>query len=233
MKLFAFALVLLFALPLHAEVTRLGELTLGQTLEKSKFRMAKLYGCGGGLSQQIEGGKIVAVDFTGGGCKQADVEMLIAKEYGYAKPIVSVDKSTSLWEGKTASILVTTGADGDVVVRMVPPGKGAKRGCFADDGFATFWNAWKVAVEKKDVAPVAMFSFPLKTREGHALIKDASELGWRSLISSDQRTGIARGTIKPSCTALEGAYTLKLDDRSLLARQVDGKWLWAGFDVKR
>lgn len=228
-RILAIALTL-FSIPTHAEVTKLGDHSLGQVLAKSKFAKGAAFGCTGNFRQEIEKGKVSGVDFTAEGkCKASDIEAQIEKDYG-AKPIVSVDKSAKLWEGKTGSVMVVTAMTGSVTVKLLPPGPGAKRACFADDGFAAFWKTFKDGIDKPD-AVAATFKFPVKDYDDKVVLKDAKALGkkWAAMVDADDKKEITSGKLTPTCAIdLGGIYNLRLGNSNLSfeAKQIGGKWQW-------
>lgn len=221
---------LLFAPAANAELTKLGDYSLGQSLAKSVFvKSATVLGCTGSLRQEIEKGKVSAIEFTPDGkCDKRALEAAIEKDYG-AKPIASVDKKTRLWEGKTGAAIVLQGMSGDVRVRVVAAGLGTKRVCFADDGFAAFWKSFKDNLGKADAA-AAMFKFPLKDFDDKVVAKDAKALAkkWPKLIDDDDKTEIASGKLTPVCEFTTDNYSLRLGNSnvSFEAKQVGGKWMW-------
>jgi hypothetical protein len=221
--------VSLFAATVQAEVTKLGEHSLGQSLAKSKFAKGTLYGCQGSFRQELDKGKVSGVEFTSSGkCKAADVEAAVKKEMG-GEPIVSTDKTAKLWEGKTGSMIVMSGTTGTVVVKLVTPGPGAKRVCFAEDGFTAFWKSFKDNLGKADAA-AAMFKFPIKDFDDKIVAKDAKALAkkWPSMIDDEDKKEIASGALVPTCELATANYNLRLGGSNLSfeAKQVGGKWMW-------
>ena len=134
-----------------------------------------------------------------------------------------------LWEGKTGSMMVITARTGSVTIRLLPPGPGAQRPCFADDGFAAFWKTFKESIDKPD-AVAKSFKFPLKDFDDTVKVKDAKTLAkkWSSMIDDADKKEIASGSLTPTCSIAVGTYDLSLSESnlSLEARQVGGKWMW-------
>jgi len=229
MKLATFAIAAVsLSSTVSAEVTKLGEFSLGQSLAKWKMSKGSVFGCPGSFGQKLANGKIVGVEFNSSKCKAADVEAAVKKEYG-AAPIVSTDKTAKLWEGKTASVIVVSAISGGVTVKLVPPGPGAKRVCFADDGFAGFLKTFKASIDKPDAA-AAMFAYPIKDFDGKVVIKDAKALAkkWPTLIDGDDKKELASGALVPTCTMEIDSYSLRLGNSnvSLEAKKIGDKWQW-------
>jgi hypothetical protein len=221
--------VSLLALPATAEVTKLGDFSLGASQAKAKFAKGSAFGCQGSFGQRIDAkNKISGVEFTSSGkCKAADVERLVEKEYG-GKPIVSTDKKAKLWEGKTSAVIVVTRMSG-VTVKLVTPGAGAKRACFPDDGFAAFWKTFKDGLGKADAA-AATFKYPIKDFEGKVVVKDAKAMAkkWPTLIDADDKKELASGELLPTCSIDVETYDLRLANSyvSFEAKKIGDKWMW-------
>lgn len=233
MKLHAWVVVvgsLTAGVTVRAEVTKLGEFSLGQPLAKSKFAKGALYGCQGSFRQDIAKGKIVGVEFTSSGrCNPSLITMAVKKEMGGASPIVSTDKKAVLWEGKAGSVIVIMPVTGGVTARLVAPGPGAKRVCFADDGFAAFWQTFKDSLDKP-AAAAELFKYPIKDVEDELVAKDAKALAkkWPSMIDGDDKKELASGKLVPTCDLGTSTYDLRLGNSgvSFEAKQVGGKWMW-------
>lgn len=234
-KPIAFALVSLLASSASADITKIGDFALGQKLDKSTVKMGTYFGCKGGITQQVDKGAIVRVSFESQSCKAADVEAQIQKEYGNAAPIVSVDKTAKLWEGKTGSVVVITSVSGAVGVKVLPPGAGAKRACFADDGFAAFFKDFKAALDKPDVA-AKQFKLPIKDFDGKVVAKDAKALAklLPAMIDKADRKELAAGTLSATCDLSLSTYNLRLgnSNASFEAKQVGGTWQWVEINAE-
>ncbi len=231
MKRIAIVLASLFALPAHAELTKLGEWRIGAPIVKQPFiKSTTVLGCTGSLRQSGDKQrKVNAVVFSPDSkCDKKALQAAVEKEYG-AKPIASTDKTAWLWEGKTTSVLISQGLSGDTRVTLLPPGPGAKRACFADDGFAAFFKTFVAAIDKPDAA-VATFKFPIKDFDDTVVAKDAKALKkkWASLIDPEDKKELASGKLGPTCDVGTATYNLRLGNSnvSFEARQVGDKWMW-------
>jgi len=219
--------VVVSAASARAELTSLGDFALGQKLAKAKFAKGSALGCTGSFRQGLDSGKIREVSFSpDGACQAAALEAQLEKEYG-GKPIVSVDKTVKLWEGKTGSAMLISSRSGSLTVKVLRPGNGAKRACFADDGFAAFWKNFVATVEQP-AAVAASFAFPVKNYDDKVVIKDAKALAkqWPTLIDPADRKELATGSVTPSCSVDTATYDLSLPESNLglEARVVRGGW---------
>lgn len=222
--------LVLFTLPAQAEITKLGDWAVGQPSRKQSFlKSVTALGCTGSLRQGGDKGKVTEVVFSPDSkCDKKALDAAIEKEYG-AKPIWSTDKTARLWEGKTGSVLLKVGMSGDTTVKLGPPGAGAKRGCFADDGFPAFFKTFKGALDKPD-AVAATFKFPIKDFEGKVVAKDARALvkKWPKLVEADDKSEIASGKLVPTCDVGDETYNLRLSNSnvSFEAKRTGDVWQW-------
>jgi hypothetical protein len=212
----------------YAELAKLGDFALTDTPKKSGFaKVTAVLGCAGSVRHEMKGGKVVAVELSAEKCTKASVEAALAKEYPGVTPVTSPDGEAKLWEGKTTSVILRSGMS--LAVRLVAPGPGAKRTCFADDGFAAFYKTFTqaVATNKADTI-AASFAFPIKDFEGKVRIKDAKAFAkkWPKLIDSADLKELA--TLTATCDLGTETYSLGLSnsDTSFEARKVGDRWMW-------
>ncbi|MEO8707051.1 MAG: hypothetical protein ABI867_43895 [Kofleriaceae bacterium] len=219
----------------HAEVGKLGDFKLGDKV-KPKTVKGTVFGCAGDLYPDIDRSKkIKRVRFTAKTCKATAVAAAITKEFG-AAPLTNA-AGDRLWEGKKASVILSTSlaaSESSAVILLVPPGAGAKRTCWADDGFAAFWTTFKTAVAGgKPEAIAASFGFPVKNFENKVKIKDAADFApkWAALDATDI-AGLGSGKLAAKCDVDDERYKLRLDDSyaELTATKVKGTWHWTALD---
>ena len=223
----------------RAEVTKLGDFTLGQEVKKPATAKLTVFGCAGELRPEIDRSKkVVKVKFTAGNCKDVDViAAAITKDFG-GSPIANT-AGDRLWEGKSASLILSTSlasAPSQPIIMLVPPGPGSKRTCWADDGFATFWSGFKAAVASGKPAAVATsFAFPVKDFEGKVLIKNAKMFASRfaRIIGDSDAKAITAGELTPTCKLDEDSYRLPLSGTNgeLGAKKLGGAWQWSSMDA--
>jgi hypothetical protein len=239
MRLLVTFLVLLTTAPARAEITKLGDLQLAQQIKKPATVSITLFGCAGSMRPEIDKRKqVTRVRFDGDHCAKLVKSMTaaISKDFGGA-PLVNAN-GDELWEGKTASIILTTslsaGRDRPSILLLSPAG-GSKRPCWADDGFAAFWTTFKAAIAGgKGVAIAAAFAFPVRDFEDKVRFKDARSLAkhWTTIIDKRDAEEVGRGELTASCMLDDATYELSLSDsnHSLTATQVDGVWHWSTLD---
>lgn len=218
----------LFSSTAHAELTKLGEFALTDTPKKAGFAKITALGCAGSVRHELGSGKVVAVEFSADKCTKAGLEAALTKEYPGVTPIVNTDGSAKVWEGKTTSVIMRSGTS--LSVRLVRPGAGSKRVCFADDGFAAFFKTFKDAVASNKVdAVAATFKLPIKDFEDKVRIKDAKAFAkkWPKLIDAADKQALATD-LAPSCDLATESYNLRLSDSymSFEAKKVGDKWMW-------
>jgi hypothetical protein len=219
----ALVLILVSSLPAHAELAKLGDFSLTDKVKKAGFAKVTLYGCKGSLKHDMGKGKVEGITFSADSACTA-IEAAIKKEYPGA-PLTSTDGLIKLWEGKTSSVLLTRGE-----LRLVLPGAGAKRTCFADDGFAAFLATFKTAVAggKLD-AVAATFKFPVKDYDDKVVIKDAKAFAkkWPAMLDGADAKALAT-ELEATCNNPTDTYDLSLPESSfsLEAHKVGDRWLW-------
>ena len=225
------AAIALAAPSARAEVTRLGNLSLGLKARKPMTLRTYLYGCAGTLRSTLGAKKVVQVRFSARNCNVDSVAAAITKQQGRA-PVVN-GQGDRLWEGKTASLILSTSLSTQTtpVLLLVPPGAGSKRTCWPDDGFAPFWSTFKAAVASRNAATMAAsFVFPARDYEGTVLFANARDLAnaWTDLIDHEDATRIAAGELAPSCRVDGNRYRLILESGyyELDATKVGGVWRW-------
>jgi len=222
---------LVICAPARAEITKLGEHSLGQVIKRPTTSKARLYGCRGSLRASTDRKRRVKkVRFEAVGCKLPAVTAAITRAAG-KKPI-SNPAGDKLWEGRRASIILTTHGGNAPLILLVPPGPGAKRPCWSGDGFAKFWTRFRAATGSHDAARIAgSFAFPLK---GSIPIADArtfaAKLG--DLIDDTDLAAIAGGTLTASCRLEDEIYRLVLtsSNAGLVATRIRGAWRWTRRD---
>lgn len=220
---------MLFSSTAYAELAKLGDFALTDTPKKAGFAKVTTLGCAGSVRHEMGSGKVDAVELSAGDkCTKAALEAAIAKEYPGVTPITSTDGEAKLWEGKTSSVILRSGSG--LYVRLVRPGAGAKRTCFADDGFAAFFKTFKDAVaSNKADAVAATFKFPVKNYDDKVKFKDAKAFAkkWPKLIDAEDKKALA-ADLKPTCDLGVETYSLSLSDSyiSLEAKKVGDKWVW-------
>jgi hypothetical protein len=225
--------VLLASAPARAEVTKLGGFSLGQKVRKPAIARMSLYGCAGGLRPFVDTHKkVVQVRFSTRGCSVETVAAAITKHQKHA-PIVNA-RGDRLWEGKTASIILSASMSSQTtpIILLVPPGAGAKRICWPGDGFDAFWSRFKAAVASgKPDAVAGSFLFPAKDYEGTVLFATARELAnkWGDVIDHEDAKRIAAGELTPTCRVDGDRYKLILESSyyELDATLVKGAWKWS------
>jgi hypothetical protein len=230
----ATALLLVLALrPTHAraEIAALGGLKLGQPYKKAAQKKVTLYGCAGNLYASADGdNKVVKVTFYGGRtCSAASVAAAVGKDFGGSA--IANAAGDKLWEGATASVILTRTADRAPMLELVPHGAGSKRTCWPDDGFAPFWAAFKSGVASgKPDAVAASFAYPFAAADGTVKFKDAGDFAanWVTLINADDVKAIAGGKKAPACSIDDEHYTIYFAEayaRVTAVRSGDG-WHW-------
>ncbi len=228
MKTITFVLTTLLASTAHAEISKLGDYTLGLEAKKPVGpKTATVLGCHGTIRPALEKGRVVGATLAADAdCKAADVEAQLTKEYG-AAPIVDHDKRVKLWEGKIGSVLLVTPPSEPPLIHLELPGAGAKRMCFSQDGFAAFWKTFKAAVDKPEAA-VATFKFPVKDFDGKVISKDAKALAkqWPTLLDGADKKQLASGALIPTCAPDGYILRLSKSNLSLQAKQVGETWQW-------
>lgn len=221
----------LLATPVHAELTKLGPYALTDTPKKSQFSKVKsVLGCAGSVRHVMRGDKLVGIELATSKCDARTLEAALRKEYT-GEPIVSRDGNAKLWEGKTSAVVLDTRS---ASVRLGAPGPGAKRTCFADDGFAAFFQTFRAAVTagKLDAA-AASFAFPIKDLDAAVRIKDAKDFArqWPKLLDPADKQALAKD-LEATCDLGTETYDLSLSNSnlSLTARKIDGRWQWVELD---
>ena len=225
--------VLLGAAPAGAEVTRLGGLQLGQKARKPTTVRTHLYGCAGVLRSSLGGAKkVVQVKFSARNCTADAVAAALTKQQGRA-PVVNA-QGDRLWEGKTASVILSTSlsTQSTPILLLVPPGAGSKRTCWPDDGFAPFWATFKAAVSSSNPSTMAAsFVFPARDYEGTVMFATARDFAnsWSDVIDHEDATRIASGELAPTCRVDGDRYRLILESGyyELDATKVKGVWRWS------
>jgi hypothetical protein len=211
--------------PARAELTKVGEFSLTDKVKKAGFAKTTVFGCKGNVKHDMGTGKITSVTFRAEGkCDAAAIEAAIRKEYP-GEPLKSTDGAIKLWEGKTSSVMLT-----GTEVRLGFPGPGAKRTCFAADGFAAFYQTFKAAVASgKADAAAASFKFPIKDFEDTVVIKNPKAFAkkWPSMLDAADAKALA-GDLRPTCDNATDSYSLSLRDSniSLEAKQIGDRWFW-------
>jgi hypothetical protein len=206
----------------HAELAKLGDFALSDKIQKVKAAKATVLGCAGSVKHEVDTTKVTGLSFTGDKCDQAALAAAIQKEYA-AKPITSTDGRTRLWEGKTSAIMLT-GKE----LRLLPPGAGSKRACFADDGFPAFFKTFKdaLAAGKAD-AVAAQFKFPIKDFDDKVVVKDAKAFAKKfdEMFDKDDRKA---GALEATCDVTLEYYETSLANSNfgLEARRVGDQWKW-------
>lgn len=237
-KILTIGFMVALAAPVNAEIVKLGDLALGQSVTTPKTVKIELFGCAGELRPEIDRSKkVVKVVFSATRCK--DLQGLVAaitKDFG-GTPIENTE-GAKLWEGKTASVMLGFPlAPSRPSILLVPPGPGSKRACFADDGFAAFWSGFKTALATGKVDKVApSFKFPLKNFEDKVVLKDAKALvkRWSSVFGAEDLAKIANGSLTAKCNLSGEYYNLPLhgSNTALSARRVGDRWLWLEIEAE-
>ena len=213
----------------HAELAKLGDFALTDTPKKAGFaKVTAVLGCAGSVRHEMSSGKVEAIELSADKCTKDALEAAITKEYPGVKPITSTDGEAELWEGKTTSVILRSGMS--LSARLVRPGAGAKRTCFADDGFAAFFKTFTDAVaSNKADAVAATFKFPVKDYEAKVRIKDAKAFAkkWPKLIDAADKTALATD-LTATCDVVQQNYTLRLSDSysSFEANKIGEQWFW-------
>ena len=225
------------AVPARAEIAKLGDLQLGQEVKKPTLQKVTLFGCAGSMVPKVDmHERITLIEFDGAACGKLVKSMTaaITKAFGGA-PLVNAT-GDALWEGTTASIILTRSlsASGSPTVLLLPPGGGAKRVCWADDGFAAFWSKFKAAVASgKGKAITAAFAFPLRDFEDKVRFKTAKALAakWKTIVGKQDIEELGAGKLTARCSLDARTYELSLDsDYLLTATRIDGVWHWSELD---
>ena len=225
----AVVVVAIAAAPAGAELAKLDKLALTDKVKKVGFaKDVTVLGCKGSVRHELDKVKVIGITFTANDkCDLAAVSAAIQKEYP-GKPIVSSDGKAKLWEGKTSSILLLD--ESRLQIRLITPGAGSKRPCFADDGFATFFQSFKNALAgNKADAVAAMVKFPLKDFEDKVFIKDAKTFVKKFDETFDESDRKEAADLTAACDIREASYEVQLPNSNidLEARQIDGQWKWA------
>jgi hypothetical protein len=219
--------------PAKAEITKLDKLALGQKWKKAKPKQITLYGCQGSLfAAPGKDKKVSKVTFESASkCSLSAMATAITNEFG--SPAKTNANGDSLWEGTTASIILTQASyqPGVPIMYLVPPVAG-KRVCWGDDGFDAFWASFKKAVATgKGAAIAASFKLPFTDEDGNFEIKDAKafETRWTELIGKDDAKELASGTMKPTCSIPDEQYTISLGEPNgeLKASRKGDAWQWS------
>ena len=213
----------------HAELAKLGDFALTDTPKKAGFaKVTSVLGCAGSVRHEMGSGKVDAIELSAEKCTKAALEAAIAKEYPGVTPIASTDGDAKVWEGKTTSVILTSGMS--LSVRLVRPGAGAKRTCFPDDGFTAFFKTFKDAVaSNKADAVAATFKFPVKDYDDKVRFKDAKAFAkkWPKLIDAADKKALATD-LTATCNVALQQYNLRLSDSyaSFDAKKIGDQWFW-------
>jgi len=219
--------ILLLARAAHADVTKLGDFALGQEVKKPTTVKVKLYGCTGELRPTTDRKKkVTRVRYEATACTLASAAAAITKQLGAP---ISNPAGDRLWEGKTASLVMTNRGGNAPLILLVAPA--TKRVCFPGDGFAAFWTDFKTAVANgKRNAIAASFAFPLKSFDGKVVIANAADFidHYAEHFDAADLKAIAGGTSAAECKLAEEHYLLRLDSSNaeLLATRIRGTWKW-------
>ena len=220
--------VLVLATSADADITKLGDIALGQPGKTATVKTT-VFGCAGEIRTQVDRAKKVTyVELLTGACNRDAIAAAITKETGIT-PIPNAD-GAKLWEGTTASLILQ-----ENVVRLVPPGAGSKRVCWPDDGFVAFYTRFRAAVKSSNGTSIAAsFAIPLKDYSGKVRFNTAKKLAsaWTKLINGDDVSDIAEGTSKPRCSYEDESYRLRLPDSygEIIARRINGMWKWVEYN---
>ena len=207
----------------HAELAKLGEFSLTDKVKQVKEAKATVLGCSGSVRHEVDRVKVTGVSFTGEKCDQTALAAAIQKEYP-GKPVSSTDGKTRLWEGKTTSVMLTGSK-----LRLLSPGAGSKRVCFADDGFATFFKTFKDALASgKADAAAAMFKFPVKDFDDKVIVKDAKAFVKKFDATFDKDDRKEAGELEATCDLTLEYYATSLSNSNigLQARKTGDQWKW-------
>lgn len=225
------ALLVAIALPAQAEVTKLGDFSIGQTVKKPTGVKVSLWGCDGSVRPDIDKkGKVVRVDFGVDKCKDKKaLAAAITKDFGSAP--IDGPEGAKLWEGKTTAVLLIFPVTSTAKISLLPPGLGKKRVCFVDDGFPAFWTEFKTALATGKADKVAAsIKFPLKDYDGKVQVKDAKALAkkWKDVFDADDLKKIAAGELSAGCDVSDEEYRLNLEgsNKALLGKRTGDKWQW-------
>ncbi len=218
------------ASPGSAEITSLGKYRLGRPA-KRLVQKTRLFGCRGSLRASTDRRrKIRKVRFEARGCKLGAVAAAITRS-ARKRPVRNAT-GDRLWEGRRASVILTTHGGGAPLVLLVPARRGAHQACWPRDGFAAFWSKFRHTVASGDAKRVAgSFAFPLK---GSVPIDNAKSFATRypEVIDDVDAAAIAKGSVAAECQLEQERYRLLLSSTGaeLVADRVRGGWRWTRRD---
>jgi hypothetical protein len=227
-------LVLLAASPAAAEITSLGGFSRGQEPASGKGKKDTLLGCAGTAYPSLgQDKKVTRVRFEPSDCGSKLAEAL-GKELK-TPPLVNAGGDL-LWEGKTATLMFVRPKGPGAALLLLPPGDGAKRVCWADDGFAAFYKKFvEDARSGKPAVLVSSFALPLKDGGGKVKIKNAKafESKWSTIVDPGDVKEMLSKETEPTCFADDEKVTLNLSytySELTATRGADG-WKWTQWDM--